>query len=254
MEKYLQEERHQVILELLQSHSKVMAADLAIRLGAAEATIRRDLRHLAEQGLCRRIHGGALSFAPPSGTQEERLDNRHDEKQKLAQAALSLLKQDQVIFFDASSTHMLLASLLPINLNLTVVTNSPAIATRLLSRQTIRTILIGGELNYAVGGAIDSTASEALGRFRFDLCFIGICAWSSEIGFSAIHYQDAQFKRQAAARSGAVAMLCTEDKIEALASYPFLTNGDVDYLIFGQGCHAMQHYFSGSDCELILCE
>lgn len=254
MEKYLPEERHQVILELLQTHNKVMATDLVSRLGATEVTIRRDLRHLAEQGLCRRIHGGALSFAPPSGTQEERLQNCSDEKRALAQAALSLLKPDQLIFLDASSTHMLLASLLPLNLNLTVVTNSPAIATRLLGRQSIRTILIGGELNYAVGGAIDSTATEALGHFRFDLCFIGTCAWSSEIGFSAIHYQDAQFKRQAAARAGAVAMLCTDDKIEALASYPFLANSDVDYLVCTQSSHAMQQYFAGTDCELVLCE
>lgn len=106
-----------------------------MQLGTTEATIRRDLRFLADQVFCKRIHGGALSFAPPSGTQEERLANRNNEKQALVLAALSILKKDQVIFLDASSTHMLLASLMPINMQLTVVTNSPAIASRLLERQ-----------------------------------------------------------------------------------------------------------------------
>ena len=92
--------------------------------------------------------------------EEERLLNRNAEKQALAMAAIGLFKQDQVIFLDASSTHMLLASLLPTHLRLTIVTNSPAIACRLLERQQIRTILIGGELNYAVGGAVDNAAAD----------------------------------------------------------------------------------------------
>jgi len=245
MDKYLPEERHQLILDLLKSNSKVMAVALAAQLSTTEATIRRDLRFLSDQGLCKRIHGGALSFAPPTGTPEERLLNHNSEKQALAIAALTLLKKDQVIFLDASSTHMLLASLLPADLQLTC---------RLLERQNIRTILIGGELNYDVGGAIDITASEALRRYRFDISFIGVCAWSSEVGFSAIHYQDALFKQLAADRAGAVAILCTDDKVEALASYPFLQSSDVDYLVCRESDSALQDYFDNSDCTLITCK
>lgn len=253
MDKYSPEERHQLIIQLLQSHNKVMAVDLAVQLGTTEATIRRDLRYLADQGQCKRIHGGALSFAPPSGTQEERLSNRNSEKQALALAALRVIKEKQLVFLDASSTHMLLASVLPDNQELTVVTNSPAIASRLLERKTIRTILIGGELDYAVGGAIDITAAEALNKFRFDLCFLGVCAWSSEVGFSAIHYRDSEFKRLAAARSGSLAVLCTDDKIEALAAYPFLNSEGLDYLICTEHDSALKGYFKDTDCTVITC-
>ncbi len=251
MDKFSPEERHQLILNLLKSHNKVMAPDLAVQLGTTEATIRRDLRFLANEGLCKRIHGGALSLVPPTGTQEQRLENRNSEKQALAVAALSIIKKEQVIFLDASSTHMLLASLLPNNIGLTVVTNSPAIASRLLERQHIRTILIGGELNYAVGGAIDITAAEALNKFRFDLCFMGICGWSSEVGFSAIHYQDGEFKRLAASRAGAIVALCTDDKIEALAPYPFLSSESIDYLICSPDNSALTSYFAQLDCTVI---
>ncbi|WP_024872922.1 DeoR/GlpR family DNA-binding transcription regulator [Tolumonas lignilytica] len=251
MDKFSPEERHQLILSLLKSHNKVMATDLAMQLSATEATIRRDLRFLANEGLCKRIHGGALSLVPPTGTQEQRLANRNSEKQALAVAALSIIKRDQVIFLDASSTHMLLASLLPNDLGLTVVTNSPAIATRLLERQHIRTIQIGGELNYAVGGAIDITAVDALNKFRFDLCFMGVCGWSSDIGFSAIYYQDGEFKRQVASRSGAIAALCTDDKIEALAPYPFLPSDRLDYLICSPDNSELKEYFAQLDCTVI---
>jgi DeoR/GlpR family transcriptional regulator of sugar metabolism len=251
MEKFSPEERYHIILELLKSHNKVMATDLAAQLGTTEVTIRRDLRVLANDGLCKRIHGGALSFAPPSGTQEERLNNRHSEKQALALAALSIIKPNQLIFLDASSTHMLLASLLPTNMGLTVVTNSPAIATRLLERKHIKTILIGGELNYDVGGAIDIAAAQMVSKFRFDLCFVGICAWSSEVGFSAIHYQDGEFKRLVAAQSGAIAILCTDDKIEALANYPFLASSHVDYLICTQENRTIIDHFNQTSCTVL---
>lgn len=251
MDKFSPEERHHIILELLKSHNKVMAPDLAVQLGTTEATVRRDLRFLASEGLCKRIHGGALSFVPPTGTQEERLTNRNSEKQALALAALSIIHEHQLIFLDASSTHMLLASLLPTNLDLTVVTNSPAIATRLLERKHIRTILIGGELNYEVGGAVDTTAVEALAAFRFDLCFIGVCGWSSEAGFSAIHYQDACFKRLAASRAGEIAALCTDDKIEALASYPFLSSASLDYLICAEHNTSLIEHFRQLDCSVL---
>ena len=252
MDKYSPEERHQLIIQLLQSHQKVMAVDLASQLCTTEATIRRDLRYLADEGLCKRIHGGALSLAPPTGTPEERLNNRNSEKQALAIAALSLIKPKQLIFLDASSTNMLLASMLPTNLDLTVVTNSPAIATRLLERQTIKTILIGGVLDYAVGGAIDITAAQAVSKFRFDLCFVGVCAWSSEVGFSALHYQDGDFKHLVCARSGAIAVLCTEDKIEALASYPFLDSQDLDYLVCTDSDSSIARYFAEQQCQVII--
>lgn len=251
MDRYSPEERQRLILDLLQSHNKVMATELASQLGATEATIRRDLRYLADAGLCKRIHGGALSFAPPSGTQEERLSNRSSEKQALALAALKIIKKGQLIFLDASSTHMMLASILPDNLALTVVTNSPAIASRLLERKIIKTILIGGELDYAVGGAIDITAAEAIQKFRFDVSFMGVCAWSSEVGFSAIHYRDREFKRTVVLRSGATAVLCTDDKIEALASFPFMSSTELDYLVCTENDSTLNHHFSELGCHVI---
>ena len=253
MDKYSPEERHQLIIQLLQSNNKVMAVELAQQLATTEATIRRDLRYLAEEGYCKRIHGGAMSFAPPSGTQEERLASNSAEKQQLAIAALKLIKHGQLIFLDASSTHILLASVLPDNLDLTVVTNSPAIAGRLLERKTIKTIMIGGELDYKVGGAIDITAANALAKFRFDICFLGVCAWSSEIGFSAINYQDSNFKQKVASQSSSVAVLCTDNKVEVLSAYPFLPSQDVDYLVCNKTATALTTHLQNYDCQIINC-
>ena len=52
MDKFSPEERHQINLNMLNSHNKVMATELAIQLCATVATFRRDLRFLAYEGLC----------------------------------------------------------------------------------------------------------------------------------------------------------------------------------------------------------
>src|SRR2546422_4815978 len=59
----LTEERRQAILERLRSDGRVVAAELSSSLAVSPDTVRRDLRELAEAGLLRRVHGGAL---PPA--------------------------------------------------------------------------------------------------------------------------------------------------------------------------------------------
>lgn len=114
MEKLAPEERQQIILDLLQSEGKVLAIDLATPLNTTEATIPcRDLRYLSDNGLCKRIHGGALAKSAIIATPLERKLISSDEKKALAIAALRLIKNNQVIFLDSSTTHLLLADLLP---------------------------------------------------------------------------------------------------------------------------------------------
>lgn len=53
-------ERHDHLLELLGREGEFVAKDVAVRLKISEGTVRRGLRDLAGEGLCRRVYGGAL--------------------------------------------------------------------------------------------------------------------------------------------------------------------------------------------------
>jgi DeoR/GlpR family transcriptional regulator of sugar metabolism len=237
MSKLLPNQRHEAILTLLQQQGQVLAVEMAERLNTTEATIRRDLRQLAAQNLCKRIYGGALAPTPATGPIGARLLLSGDEKQALALAALALIKQDQVIFLDAGSTHLYLADLLPSDQRLTVVTNSLSIAAKMLERPGIRTILIGGELDADIGGCVDAKAVQEIDGFHFDIAFTGICAYEPGSGFSALNYQDAQFKKRLLTRCGNVAVLCTGDKLNTYAPYSFLHASRVDYLVTPPGKH-----------------
>ena len=53
-------ERERKILEKLDHDGYVKVSELSRSLGCTEVTLRRDLKHLDERGLLRRIHGGAV--------------------------------------------------------------------------------------------------------------------------------------------------------------------------------------------------
>ncbi len=237
MSKLLPNERHQAILDTLRQQGRVLALEMAQRLNTTEATIRRDLRQLAAQNLCKRIYGGALAPTPAEGPVAARIALSGDEKLALAQTALGVIGEEQLIFLDAGSTHLYLADLLPRDRRLAVVTNALSIAGKMLERPGIRTILIGGELDAQVGGCVDAKAAEEIDGFHFDLVFTGICAYDPAGGFSALSYQDATFKKRLLTRAGSVAVLCTRDKLNTYAPYPFLPAGRVDHLVTARGAH-----------------
>ena len=108
----LPRERQQRILERLHREGRVVATDLAQEFRVSEDSIRRDLRDLASQGLCRRVYGGALlvQHVAPLG---ERHHERAELKRALAQVAAELVGEGQILFIGAGSTNTALAKALP---------------------------------------------------------------------------------------------------------------------------------------------
>src|SRR6476619_5351171 len=97
----LTEERRHVILERLRTDGKVVATELSASLDVSPDTVRRDLRELADAGLLRRVHGGALPPAVGAATYAARLEQARDAKAAIARATIGLLRQGQVILLDA---------------------------------------------------------------------------------------------------------------------------------------------------------
>ena len=99
-------ERHHIIMDLLSRTGVVELQSLVQRTKSSESTIRRDLALLEEQGLLKRIHGGATL---PSSKIDE--PNMHDksskniqEKRLIAEAAASLIRDGDCIYLDAGTT------------------------------------------------------------------------------------------------------------------------------------------------------
>ncbi len=127
-------------------------ADLASEHAVSAVTVHRDLQLLSEEGLLERVRGGARSLADASARIETgwnaRLREAAPEKDAIAAAARELIEDGSTIFIDASSTGLALAHAIELRppADLTLVTNSPAIALGLTS-PAIHVIVAPGELD-----------------------------------------------------------------------------------------------------------
>ena len=224
--------RRDLIAARLAGGQAVVAAALAAEFAVSEDAIRRDLRALAEQGLCRRVYGGALPVVPQSPPMAARIDAARARKRALARRAAAGVQRGELLFLDNGSTNLALAEVLPEDLDLTVATNCVDIAAALLRRGDVRLLLIGGIVDAVVGGCVDAAAVLAVARLRIDLCFVGACAVcahdgdASRASFEAFDFADASFKRQLLAVSRRRIVMLTNEKLGVTAPYRIATLGE----------------------------
>lgn len=219
-EPLLTRERHALILNLLAREGRVLAPQLAQQMNVTEDTVRRDLRDLAAAGLCQKVYGGAVLLpAPPDGgTMMQRQHLQAAIKSRLANAAVKLVTPGAVLFIDAGTSNLSIANALP-DIALTVITNAPIVATALLNRSNIELIALGGRIDLRSGSTLGAAAMREVEMLRPDLYVLGSCGVDADVGVSAFHYEEAQFKRRVAAVSKATLVAATADKLGTAAPY-----------------------------------
>jgi len=176
------EERHARILRDLKINPAIRVAHLAKAFGVTTETIRRDLDALGADGRLARTYGGAAA-AP--GEREpafhERQNRLVDERNRIGARAAALIKPGEVLMIDSGSTTLHFARhLASLSNRLTVITNSPAIASTVALNETMTVLLCPGEYDSREGGVFGSHTVEFLQRLRADRVVIGASGLSEE--------------------------------------------------------------------------
>jgi DeoR/GlpR family transcriptional regulator of sugar metabolism len=223
-------ERRDTIAARLAQGQSVTAGSLAEEFSVSPDAIRRDLRALAAEGRCRRVYGGALPISPASLPIIVRVAEARERKKALAAAAVGLIRPGEFVFLDNGSTNLALAEILP-SLELTIATNSVAIAAKLADRLDLRLHLVGGLVDAEIGGSVDATAVLAIQHMNVDRCFLGACSASVAEGVSAFDAADAAFKRVLLTRSRRIAMMVTNDKLGTGAPHRVTPLDQIDNLV-----------------------
>lgn len=194
----LGEERREYIINLVNRTGSVKAFDIAKALDVSEITIRRDLKKLAEKGLVRRTHGGAMNIL--SVGHEMKFDIQKDifttEKKIIALKAASMIKDGDVILIEAGTTGYQIVQNTSNKANLTVVTNSCDIASMLANiNPNYKIILSGGIMNIETRALIGPVADWTFKNIFVDKAFIGISGIDIEKGITAADQIEAQTKK-----------------------------------------------------------
>lgn len=228
----LGEERREAVVGLLRSEGKVRAAELARQFGVSLDTVRRDLAELADAGLLRRVHGGALPLAAPGPPEfSARAGLGLAAKAAVAKASVPLLVDGEVVALSGGSTLLELALILPDDLEATFVVTSPEIASALADRPGISVDVVGGRLDPRSRTLTGPEAVDALRRVRPDCALLSACTIHPEDGLTLRHRDEAAVVRAVAESARRVIALATADKLGTVGPYPVAAVQRLDVLV-----------------------
>jgi DeoR family transcriptional regulator, fructose operon transcriptional repressor len=229
------EERQQAIAGLMRESGRISVAELAERFGVTAETARRDLAVLERAGLLRRVHGGAVATTALSMIERgvaERDSTRAEQKANIAKAAVALLPQaGGAVLLDAGTTTARLASMMPVDRELFVVTNSLGIASRLGGHAGVEIRLLGGRVRGVTQACVGDETVRALEDLRLDVAFLGTNAVSARHGMSTPDPDEAAVKRAMVRCARQVVVLADSSKLDQEQLVRFATVDAVDTLV-----------------------
>lgn len=220
-------QRHELLLERLASEGRIVAKDVASELGISEDSIRRDLRELAAAGLCQRVYGGALPVSPALADLETRTNVQPDSKRRVADRAARLIPAHSTAILDGGTTALAVARALPRDLDATIVTHSPTIASALVDHPTVEVHVIGGRIFKHSAVACGAAAVEAAAGLNADVFLMGVTGAHATAGLTTGDADEAAMKRALSRRAADTYVLASAEKIGAASRFVVLGLGDV---------------------------
>lgn len=194
-----QQTRFTTILTALQQSGRVSVDALSEQLDVSVVTVRRDLDALEQKGLLRRTHGGAVSIEPLFYEPFRRdrsflaqVERAAEEKRRIGRAAAALISPGETIALTPGTTTTEVIRGLPMNYNITVVTNTVNVAMELSKRKDVFVFVTGGHLHGEWFSLVGSPAIRALDNMLISTMFIGADGLDATWGASCFNADEAE--------------------------------------------------------------
>jgi len=185
-------DRRKLILETVNRRNSVTIDSLMEEIPVSRMTISRDLERLENDGMLRRVRGGAVALshfavAPPASRSAQSLT---DEQKRIGAEASKRVKDGDFLVIESGSTCMALAENLYERNNLKIATASPMIAMRFAEfveryDRQYEILLAGGILNVHKNFVLGPEAAQLFARINVDVAFVSVTAIDAEIGITA---------------------------------------------------------------------
>ncbi|HTB98457.1 MAG TPA: DeoR/GlpR family DNA-binding transcription regulator [Terracidiphilus sp.] len=237
-----QQQRIQFILTSLQETGAVVVEDLAEQLKVSVVTIRRDLDQLEQQGLLRRTHGGAVSIEPlfyePFKKDRSFLDQverQANEKRRIGRAAAAMITPGETIAITPGTTTAEIIRGLPLNCNISVVTNTANIAMELSKRKDVNVFVTGGHLHGEWFSLVGPTAVRSLDNMLIHTMFVGADGVDPKWGVSCLSSDEAELNAAMVRQSRRHIAVVDHTKLNVVANYRICEIGVLTTLITDSG-------------------
>ncbi len=215
----LKEERQQRLIGEVELHNRILLTDMAEILDVSIDTVRRDVKELDAASKLQKVHGGAISMGFTTNSARNNNIYALEQKTKIAEKAITLLKPGGVIFIDGGTTCMELARLIPDDLELTCFTLSLPVAMQLLTKPNVTVIFVGGQISREAQISIGANAIHHLSEIRVDYGFIGTGYVDALFGLTEFDWDIVQVKKAVIKASKKTVLLSISEKLNSQHRY-----------------------------------
>lgn len=195
----------------------VTVKELADNMSVSEATVRRDLRTLADSQKLSLVHGGATL-----SRQDFSFIAKHERnltaKRIIGCLAASLVSDGQQLFLDSGTTAFEMVPFLARKRGLSIVLNSARLALELRTPET-NIIMLGGQFRPDRMDTVGPITLANLEQLRGFVAFIGADGMSMDFGPSAVDMESAHLCRLAVTHARETVLLVDHTKFEAASLF-----------------------------------
>jgi DeoR family transcriptional regulator, aga operon transcriptional repressor len=212
----LAEERRREILSVLGQHGRITVDEVVRRFGVSAVTARGDLDALSQSGALVRSHGGGIRplTAAPEHPLRVREGIHHEEKVRIAEAAVQLIRPFQTVILCTGSTSAELAAQLRRSCpeNITVITYALNIAMQLMDTSNLSLVMLGGFLRQVSTAFVGPHAEQMMQSLHADHCFMSTVGLDVDLGLTTLDIMEAQLNRRMMDRAAQVTVVADSSK------------------------------------------
>ena len=226
-------ERRRRILEILQRDGKVRVNELSALFEISDVTIRMDLADLEANGLLSRVHGGAVSSYKTyyNMDMQQRLSTNEDNKRAIASHIVGMIEENDTLMLNAGTTTLTVFRMIPATMNLSIVTNSIAIALEAGSNPNFNVVLVGGQVNSKYQFNYGDDAISQLSKYHADKLILSVDGISPENGLTTFYNQEVELDRVMLSHAATRIIAADSTKIGRTAFAKISDVSEADYII-----------------------
>jgi len=226
-------QRRERIQDYLSVKKIARTADLCELVSASEATVRRDLESLEQDGLLERTHGGAIlnqRMASEAGYQQ-RAASFPEEKRMIGELAASLIEKGDIVFVNSGTTTTQVLLHVRHDPSISIFTNNLSGALE-VGDAGFNYYVVGGEFQALSNSLVGRFAIENLAHVYADKSILGVDGISLKHGCTVPSNAEAEVVRQMIKQTrGEVFVVADHSKWGVVSNFQIAPIEEIDRLI-----------------------
>jgi len=237
----IKRKRIEEIIALLTEKDSVTVKECSSNLNTSEITVRRYLNELEEEGIIRRVHGGATLIKNyvinrrNKYVLENEMELNRELKDSIGKKSASLVRPGETVAFDNGSTPIFVALHLDKEIAINALCLTFRCATELYKKQNVNIIMPGGYLDRDSNNFHSDETLNTLKKIRTDKVFISPGGMEQKLGLTCFNVSDSNLKRQIMKSSREVILIADSTKFGRVEPSFFADVSEIDTLVTDAG-------------------